>query len=494
MTLNGGLGDVVANQKNMPIWQTESEKIEIVPANNPNEYWIVTHDNPGNTFFSFLVDSTGVQTTPVTSVIGGTHGNGSGHLKINRQHTKLACGNFFDSSIELYDFNNATGVVSNFISWPFNFFPGNIYGVEFSPDGKLLYVTNLDRIVQYNVSLLTPTAIANSAFSVAQSINQYATLQVGPDSVIYCNAGFLGAISQPNNSGPTCNYSATSLTGGGYGLPKWVYGKSTVNNIVRNIISIDSCAGSNITFSLSNTSGIVNVTWNFGNPAAGNANTANGTTTNHVYSLPGTYTITAIVTTTLGVDTILLNGLTIIDCTPIICDGVLSVNGSFCALDNLQWSIQSTRAIYNVLWNFGTGTNDTSTSLNPTNAYTAPGTYTVQCIVNFDCGTDTLIKTIEINDCDTIACRLFVPNAFSPNNDGLNDVLHIKQNCPTEFWELAIFNRWGERVFYTNQPDEFWNGYYKNMESPVGIYFYTLTYKQTGKKTTLQSGDVTLLR
>ena len=119
MNLNGGLGDIVNNQKNIFLFQTSSEKLEVVPAANGQDVWLITHDNPGNTFYSFLLTSTGFQTTPVVSTIGGTHGNGSGHLKINRQFNKLARGNFFDSSVELFDFNNANGVVSNPIIWNF---------------------------------------------------------------------------------------------------------------------------------------------------------------------------------------------------------------------------------------------------------------------------------------------------------------------------------------------------------------------------------------
>ena len=495
MALNGGLGDVIANQKNIPIWQTESEKIEIVPAANPASYWVITHDNPGNTFFSFLVDANGVQTTPVVSVIGGNHGNGSGHLKINRQFNRLACGNLFDGTIELYNFNNATGELSNFVSLNFNFPNASIYGVEFSPNGQFLYITNLDRIIQYNISLGTPTAIEASAYVLAQNpINQPATLQLGPDSIIYCNAGLLTAITQPNNAGPACNYNPNGLPAGGYGLPKWVYGNHTSATITRTIAYTDSCAEQATLFSLSDTTGIQNVTWNFGNPAAGITNNATGLFPSHTYALPGTYTVTAIVTSNNGIDTISLPNLTIVDCTPILCEGNINVNGTLCLSDTLQWSIQSTRPITNVLWQFDNTGNNTSTNLNPSMAYSIPGSYTVRCIVTFDCGIDTLTKTIIVTDCDTVQCPLFIPNVFSPNNDGLNDVFTIKQNCFTEYWELAVFNRWGERVFYSDSPTVFWDGFYKGLESPVGAYFYVLKYKFNRKKLSTTAGDILLLR
>ena len=85
MDLNGGLGDVVPGQKNIPLFQTRSEKLEVVPTNDAMGYWLITHDNPGNSFFAFKITDAGIDANPVVSTIGGNHGNGSGHLKINRQ-------------------------------------------------------------------------------------------------------------------------------------------------------------------------------------------------------------------------------------------------------------------------------------------------------------------------------------------------------------------------------------------------------------------------
>ena len=57
MTLNGGLGDIVAGQKNIFLFQTNSEKLEVVPASDGISYWLITHNNPGNSFYSFKIDN-----------------------------------------------------------------------------------------------------------------------------------------------------------------------------------------------------------------------------------------------------------------------------------------------------------------------------------------------------------------------------------------------------------------------------------------------------
>jgi hypothetical protein len=109
MTLNGGLGDIVSGQKNIPLYQTTSEKLEVVPASDKLSYWLLTHS--GSDFIAFKITNAGIQTTPVISTIGAAQANGAGHMKINRQFNKLAIGATFSSAMELYDFNNTTGVV-----------------------------------------------------------------------------------------------------------------------------------------------------------------------------------------------------------------------------------------------------------------------------------------------------------------------------------------------------------------------------------------------
>jgi gliding motility-associated-like protein len=312
MTLNGGLGDIVAGQKNIFLFQTNSEKLEVVPATDCSSYWLITHDNPGDSFFSFKIDNSGIQTTPVISQIGGNHGNGAGHMKVNRQFNKIAIGLLnlgagSNTQIELFDFNKTTGIISNGIVWNYNFQVALIYGVEFSPNGKVLYVSDLQNLVQYDLAQPTPLAIENSAYLVSNS--SIASLQLGIDDKIYVNAGSLNAINSPNILGAACDYQtnviANQTGGGGYGLPKWVYYAddapvSTFNEIVFN----ENCFGANTQFYVNNTSGISNITWNFGDANTGANNTAAGDTAYHTFSQLGSYNVQAILTNACGFDTL----------------------------------------------------------------------------------------------------------------------------------------------------------------------------------------------
>lgn len=87
-----------------------------------------------------------------------------------------------------------------------------------------------------------------------------------------------------------------------------------------------------------------------------------------------------------------------------------------------------------------------------------------------------------------------VPNAFSPNGDGLNDKLHVlifKDNVVLDIFR--IYNRYGNLVFETDNLQEGWDGNYKNEPSDVGVYFYYVDY-YIGDKKYKEKGDVTLLR
>ena len=91
---------------------------------------------------------------------------------------------------------------------------------------------------------------------------------------------------------------------------------------------------------------------------------------------------------------------------------------------------------------------------------------------------------------------LYLPNAFTPDGDGLNDVFRVEgEELESGSFSLTVFNRWGELIFSTTNPAEGWNGYYQGQLSPVGVYPFRLTYLDvnSGLEKTL-TGAVTLVR
>ena len=97
--------------------------------------------------------------------------------------------------------------------------------------------------------------------------------------------------------------------------------------------------------------------------------------------------------------------------------------------------------------------------------------------------------------CD-VAKPYYVPNSFSPNFDNLNDKFGVEMTTrELDYFELSIFNRWGELVFNTIDHTEFWDGTYKEELVSDGIYVWTLQYRATGQVTIENSrGTVNIIK
>jgi gliding motility-associated-like protein len=153
--------------------------------------------------------------------------------------------------------------------------------------------------------------------------------------------------------------------------------------------------------------------------------------------------------------------------------------------------------ITNYLWQFqgtnATTGNDTSSAKNPMRTYDNTGKYPVMLVSRTDKGCiDTVFKVIEIKEEFTI----FIPNSFTPNGDGLNDVFNIKGlGLKTEGYSMEIYDRWGELVYTTKDAYKGWDGTVKGIYAPNGVYVYkvkALGANGEGKKEFV--GHVTLLK
>jgi gliding motility-associated-like protein len=88
---------------------------------------------------------------------------------------------------------------------------------------------------------------------------------------------------------------------------------------------------------------------------------------------------------------------------------------------------------------------------------------------------------------------IFIPQAFSPNGDGENDVLFVYGN-PIDEIELVIYNRWGEKVFETRDKNFGWDGTYRNERQAPDVFAYYLRVLCVNGEEFVKKGNVTLLR
>jgi len=92
----------------------------------------------------------------------------------------------------------------------------------------------------------------------------------------------------------------------------------------------------------------------------------------------------------------------------------------------------------------------------------------------FSCGDITDSVTIYIDDCD---CPFFVPNTFTPNGDEFNNDLLLRHDCLFEAFEFRIFNRWGQLIFESFDPDFVWDGSFNGDFVQDGTYVWQAVYK-----------------
>lgn len=106
-------------------------------------------------------------------------------------------------------------------------------------------------------------------------------------------------------------------------------------------------------------------------------------------------------------------------------------------------------------------------------------------------GSDTLTF---INPPEVISETIELPNVFSPNEDGINDLLEIKKMPPFDIYEFTICNRWGQIVFRSSDPAENWDGTSGGQKCTEGVYFYRLELQNTAGKAYRSSGFISLIR
>ncbi len=211
------LGDIIL--KNTPLHYPVSEKISAVKHKNERDVWVVTHEWNSNKFLSFLVTDTGVVDIPIITPIGSYHDgsdmNASGYMKFSSNGKKLALAIYDKGIVEIFNFDNKTGILSNPITIQSDLYK-TAYGIEFSPDVSKLYFScagfdNPSAIFQINLNAGSNQDIINSVQNIIQGASYllYHAMQIAPDRKIYIakrGRNYLACINEPNKSFDKCRF------------------------------------------------------------------------------------------------------------------------------------------------------------------------------------------------------------------------------------------------------------------------------------------------
>lgn len=250
MCLDNNLGAVISGEKNILLLNSVAEKLTAVKHKNGIDYWVIVHKYFSDAFYAYRLTSDGIMDTVVTQ-IGSIHNADSqnptkgaiGYMKASPNGKKLALItlNRADNIKELFDFNDSTGVVSNFIDLELQVDNWGGYGLSFSPDNSKLYYSTTINVYQYDLNSGNGNAdsIRESKTQISFLFNDNAqALQIAPDGKIYVareDKPFLAVINNPNQKGLSCSFqdNAVSLNNKmcSMGLPNLIDSYSYSNSI-----------------------------------------------------------------------------------------------------------------------------------------------------------------------------------------------------------------------------------------------------------------------
>jgi gliding motility-associated-like protein len=190
----------------------------------------------------------------------------------------------------------------------------------------------------------------------------------------------------------------------------------------------------------------------------------------HIYSQSGTYNTSLIVTSAEGCADTAFKAISI-QILPIpVAKFIVTPTDTTIFHPTITFIDESTGAV-NCLIDWGDGT--ITDCLATRHDYTAHGTYLVKEIVENAAGCyDTAYAKVII----TAEFRIFIPSAFTPNGDGMNDI-YKPSLIGVHNYYFRVFNRWGEQVFMTENPTEGWDGTFKGNTCPPEIYVYKITFR-----------------
>ena len=306
---------------------------------------------------------------------------------------------------------------------------------------------------------------------------------------------YLDGVALVGQTGTSLDASALGLGSGLYAITSDIEGECLMGSTTVppaiipapefSVLPAQGCAP--LTVSFTDTTGLEGSTivWDLGD-----GTTATGASVTHTYTTQGTYDLTLQITSAFGcsrdsvvADAVEITGgpIGVIDASPDpapVQDPMVTLNSSNSSGGIIAW-----------WWDLGSALPASATTPAVTATFPSePGVYDVILVVTNAQGcTDTVHSVITITDMGDLE----MPNVFSPNNDGENDVFIPMDHTGTTGL-MEIYDRWGQLIFSTSSLAQGWNGISSGHSLPAGTYYYIITPdNDQGRRLT---GHVTLIR
>jgi gliding motility-associated-like protein len=292
--------------------------------------------------------------------IGPVYAPDVGYLRGSPGGGKIAAANFIVGTIDIFDFDKNTGLLSNSITIS-GFVSGDAYGIEFSPNSTFLYVGEYysHNINQYNLLAGSNAAIISSGLSIGQSTQgNIGALQLGPDGKIYLSivsASNLAVIDNPDIFGLGCNFNVNGPQLAGRiswnGLPTFY---SSIFVPTNTFSFNNTCVGDSSFFNLTNTY-FDSILWDFGDPNSGIDNNSTDFNPFHIFTDTGTFHINLYsyfngITDTVT-NNLFINNIPIVNLgnDTVICDGEILTLDANAQNATYLWQNNSTNSTYDVM-------------------------------------------------------------------------------------------------------------------------------------------------
>lgn len=292
---NSGKGAVV--QTKVPLYSGSTERL----ASNGN--WLITHEYGNNSFRCFPITPFGIG-TPVITSIGSDHAYtdptlAEGYMKISPNGIVAVPLSIPGTSnfIEVFDFVDSTGVLTNFRSVDLQSASGQVYGIEFSGNKMFATITGSPSFIrevyfdfENNPVLIPPVATNSGPFA-----EELGAIQMGPDGQIYIAINGSSSLGLFTINSDTLQLSTVNMAGfaldgtSNLGLPSFVQQQGNAFGGPAMAIA-GVCFGSPMDYVATPTDLIDTFLWGFGDGATSNTETGQ-----HNYAAPGTYTVTLVI-------------------------------------------------------------------------------------------------------------------------------------------------------------------------------------------------------
>ncbi len=421
-------------------------------------------NNPNSLGVSCNLSPTGFNLSPKKSLLGVPN------IFINQRDNQMVTISG-DSAICLGDSTTLTVIGS-----------GNIQWVQGATSNTTTLVVKPTKTTTY--SLIVVNSICPDTISFTVTIEKGSPLSISASDSLICpgdsitlnvNGAGAGAVQWTGGgvSSQQTQIKVAPLTTTKYyvtGGSAKCAGRDSIVIVVRSDLSASfiqsaTACGLEVSFQ-SNTVGADSYVWDFGD-----GNFGTGSKVLYSYATSGTYRVKLTVAEVrCGFSDTVSLVISVLDTTTRPQIHLPDVGR--CQDGTIDFFVQNGNSRYQYSWDFGNGIQ--SGARNPTANYQDTGLYQVILRV-----TDTLCGEVYLDtaliDLDQLQSEIFIPNCFTPNGDGINELFIISGNQCGDGDVLEIYNRWGSRLYRTEKPyEEFWDGRFKGRQCTESVYYYLL--------------------